>query len=59
MSEINRIYCETNWNHVLNKPNLQKLFLKSTQFSETISYINPILRNYFLNKPNLQKLFPK
>ena len=30
--------------YFLNKPNLQKLFLKSTQFAK---------KNYFLNKPNL------
>jgi len=39
-------------NYFLNKPNLQKLFPKSTLSWETIW-------NYFLNKPNLQKLFLK
>ena len=39
-------------NYFLNKPNLQKLFPKSTLNWETIW-------NYFLNKPNLQKQFLK
>ena len=39
-------------NYFLNRPNLQKLFPKSTLSWETIW-------NYFLNKPNLQKLFLK
>ena len=39
-------------NYFLNKPNLQKLFPKSTLKWETI-------RNYFLKKPSLQKLFLK
>ena len=38
--------------YFLNKPNLQKLFPKSTLSWET-------LWNYFLNQPNLQKLFHK